>query len=133
MPDLNAIRSISISLTEDAAWCRVCRDRSGSARCSPPPRGGGGGGGHTGRVQAGSAQVQLVGSPQFGQQDLMQAMPDAGGLPVAQPAPTGHAAAVAQIQGKFFPWDAGTQDIDDAVEGLLIADARPPSFGRRRY
>jgi len=60
----------------------------------------------------------------------MQTMPDAGGLPVAQPAPTGHAAAVAQFQGKVFPWDAGTQDIDDAVEGLLIADARPPSFGR---
>lgn len=47
----------------------------------------------------------------------MQAAPDAGSLPVVQPWPADHAAAVAQFQG----WNADTQDIDDAVEGLLIA------------
>ncbi len=88
------------------------------------------GGSHTGRVQAGPAQVQLVGLAQFGQQDMMQTMPHAGGLPVAQTPPAGHAAAVAQFQRQIFPGDAGAEDVDDAVEGLLITDARSPSLGR---
>lgn len=63
----------------------------------------------------------------------MQAMPDAGDLPVPQPPPAGHAAAVAQFLGQLLPRDAGAQDVDNAVEGLLIADARPPSLGRRLH
>lgn len=60
----------------------------------------------------------------------MQTMPDPGGLPVAQPAPAGHAAAVAQFLGQLLPRDAGAQDIDDTVEGLLVAHAWSPSLGR---
>ena len=60
----------------------------------------------------------------------MKKVPDAGDLPVSQPSPAGHAAAVAQFLRQILPRDASAQDIDDAVEGLLIADTRPPSLGR---
>ncbi|AOD17949.1 hypothetical protein BER93_07175 [Xanthomonas fragariae] len=60
----------------------------------------------------------------------MQTMPHTGGLPITQPAPAGHAAAVAQLHRQVFPRHARAQDIDDAVEGLLITDTRPSTFGR---
>lgn len=60
----------------------------------------------------------------------MQTMPHTGGLPITQPAPAGHAAAIAQFHRQVFPWHARAQDIDDAVEGLLITDTRPSTFGR---
>ncbi|KWV13441.1 hypothetical protein ATB53_04360 [Xanthomonas translucens] len=87
------------------------------------------GGRRNGRVQAGPAQIQHARPAQFGQQDMMQTMPHAGGLPVAQTPPAGHAAAIAQFQRQIFPRDAGLQDVDDAFEGLLITDARSPSLG----
>lgn len=60
----------------------------------------------------------------------MQTMPHPSRLPVTQTPPAGHAAAVAQFQRQLFPGNTGAQDVDDAIEGLLVADARSPSLGR---
>ncbi len=38
-----------------------------------------------------------------------------------------------QRQRQFLARDAGAQDVDDAVERLLIADTRPSTFGRTRH
>ncbi len=54
----------------------------------------------------------------------MQAMPHTADLPITQPEPVDHAAAIAQWQGQFLSRNAGAQDIDDAIEGVLPA-ARP--------
>jgi hypothetical protein len=43
----------------------------------------------------------------------MQAHPDAGSLPVAQPAPARHTRA-ADLRRQHLPWDAGAQDKEDA-------------------
>jgi len=108
----------------DAACCRVCRDRSGSARCTRPP----GGRPHWPRPG------WLGSGPACRLAAIRPAGPDAGDARRRRPASRATGAnrscrCRSPFQGKVFPWDAGTQDIDDAVEGLLIADARPPSFG----
>jgi hypothetical protein len=68
----------------------------------------------------------------------MDFRPDAGLGPVAQPPPTGHAAAATQFLGQHLPGDAGDEDEEDAGEVLTVADrltARkpklPPLLGRQ--
>lgn len=63
----------------------------------------------------------------------MQTMPHTGSLPITQPAPTGHAAAISQFRRQILPRDTGSQHIDNAVEGVLIIDTRPSTFGRTLY
>jgi hypothetical protein len=64
---------------------------------------------------------------------MMQGLPDTGGLPVAQPPPTGHAAATAQLaSGQEPPGDAGAQHVDDPAEHGPVLDPGPAALGMRR-
>ncbi|AOD16351.1 hypothetical protein BER93_18940 [Xanthomonas fragariae] len=85
----------------------------GSELADAPP-----GAGHASGVLAGPAQVQRLDATQFRKQDLMQAIPTHHWLAHTQPAPA--------TPAKEY---AGAQDIDDAVEGGLIADTRPSAVG----
>jgi hypothetical protein len=60
------------------------------------------------------------------QQDGVDLLPGAVGLPVAQPAPTGHARATVHVLGQILPGQAGLEDEEDAGQGLPGADRRPP-------
>lgn len=80
-----------------------------------------------------SAQIQLLGPSWLGLQDLMQTVPDNRLLPITQPALAGHVVAIAAFYEKVLPRDARAKDIEDAVEGLLIADTRPSALRRTPY
>ena len=47
----------------------------------------------------------------------MEAVPDLGGLPVAQAAPTGDAGSAAHFLGQHLPRNAALEDEDDAGQG----------------
>src|SRR6185312_5246014 len=55
-------------------------------------------------------EVDLVGATEAGQEDLLDPIPDAGGLPIAQPVPTGHAATAAHLLRQVLPGEAGLED-----------------------
>ena len=83
-----------------------------------------------GAGHAGSAEVQLACTAQLVEQQQMQAIPHACGLPVTQTPPAGHATAKAQFLGQFLPWDAGAQHEQDAIEGRPVAHSRATVLGR---
>lgn len=56
------------------------------------------------------------------QHGVVQLFPHPGSVPVAQPPPTRHAAAIAQGLRQVFPCDAGVQHEQDAIEGRLVVD-----------
>src|SRR6185437_4485699 len=58
-------------------------------------------------------------------------VPGAGGLPVAQAVPAGHAATAAHLLGQVLPGDAGLEDEDDPGEDLTIVEERAPALGLR--
>lgn len=91
------------------------------------------GAGHAGPIHAGAAEIQLVRTAQFGQQRQMQTVPYAGGLPVTQPPPAGHAAAKAQFLGQVLPRRARAQHEQDAILGPLITQSRPAALWRRLH
>jgi hypothetical protein len=94
---------------------------TGFAPTSSPPSGP-----HADRVDGGPGPVDLTVIAQPVQQPVMQGLPDAGGLPVAQPPPAGHAAATAQLtSGQESPGDAGPQHIDDPAEHGPVLDPGP--------
>jgi hypothetical protein len=78
------------------------------------------------------AEVDLVGASEVGQQDLLDPVPDAGRLPVAQAIPTGHAATAAHLLRQVLPGDAGLEDEDDPGEDLAIVEEGAPAFGLGR-
>lgn len=78
---------------------------------------------YLGAIDAGPAPINLVMFTQTHQHGLVQSVPDAAGIPVAQTSPASHATAVAQGLGKVLPWNASVQNNQDAIEGCLIAHA----------
>ena len=50
----------------------------------------------------------------------MELLPDPGPVPVAQPAPTGHATATAHLLGQVLPLDARLQHKENARERLAV-------------
>jgi len=60
----------------------------------------------------------------------MQAIPDAFALPLPQTPPAAHATAKAERLKKVFPWDAGKENEQDAVEGSTVMQPGPPTLGR---
>jgi hypothetical protein len=58
----------------------------------------------------------------------MQAVPDAGRGPVAQPPPAGHPAATAHLLGQVLPGDAGLQHKQDPRQRRPVRHARPASL-----
>src|SRR5690606_20238627 len=79
-------------------------------------------GSHEAAIDDGTLPVDPVGSLQLSQQDLVQPLPDAGPIPVAEPSPAGHAATAAQLARQVLPVDAGLQDEEDAGEAPAILD-----------
>jgi hypothetical protein len=53
----------------------------------------------------------------------VQALPNAGCLPVSQPPPAGRAAAATEFFGQQPPRASGSQDVDDATEGDTVRNA----------
>jgi len=60
----------------------------------------------------------------------MQSIPDAFALPLPQASPACHATAEAEFLRQVFPWDAGHQNEQDAIEGGAVVTPRPASLGR---
>ena len=78
-------------------------------------------------------RVDLVSGVQLGQEDLVELLPDPGGLPVAKPSPAGHAAAAAHLQRQVLPRDASLEDEEDAGRRplRLSRGLRPGNRNRR--
>ena len=62
----------------------------------------------------------------------MEPLEDPGRLPVAQPAPAGHARAAAHRLGQARPRDAGAEHEDDALERLAVVHWWATTFRARR-
>ncbi len=61
----------------------------------------------------------------------METMPHSVGLPITQPTPAGHAAAIAKFPRQFFQSNTCAQHIDNSIERLLITDTRSSTFWGR--
>jgi hypothetical protein len=76
------------------------------------------------RVEAGARPVELALAAELVEQLVVELLPDAGALPVAQPAPAGDRAAAAKLAGRQQPpRDAGAQLVDDAGKRRAVVDA----------
>ena len=64
--------------------------------------------------------------PEVIQQDLQDAVPYAGLLPIAQAAPAGHPAPAAHFLRQVFPRDAGLEDEQDPRQRLAIRQRLAP-------
>src|SRR5262249_1705569 len=74
-------------------------------------------------------EVDPVGPPEVGQQDRVDPVPGAGGLPVAQAIPTGHAATAAHLLRQVLPGDAGLEEEDDPGEDLAVVEEGSAALG----
>lgn len=80
-----------------------------------------------GGVDAGAAPVALARFPRPVQECLVQRVPNAGVLPVAQPSPAGHARATARPLRQQRPLGARPRDEEDAGQaGAIRHIGRPP-------
>ena len=80
------------------------------------------------RVGDRAGPVQLIGSVQLGEQDLVELVPDTRdtrGGPVTQPPPAGHARAIAKLLWELVPADPGREDEQDAVQAGAIVERQP--------
>jgi len=91
-------------LPTGGAWGPVCRGRWGSGRYGAPFCGW-----YALRVQASAGPVQLPGHAQSVEQHLVQALPHASLVPIAQPAPTGHARTAPPLGWQHLPRNAAAQ------------------------
>jgi hypothetical protein len=64
--------------------------------------------------------VDRVGTVQFGQEQGVQALPDARLIPAPQVVAAGLAAAAAEVGGQVVPGDAGLEDEQDAGQDLAV-------------
>ena len=71
-------------------------------------------------VQAGTLPVELVGTPQFIEEHLVQSVPNPGLVPVAQP-PARHPRA---SWTEILPADARLEDEDDPGKDRMVGHAR---------
>ena len=73
-----------------------------------------------GTIDGRARPIELVGLLEFGQEDLLQLLPDPGPLPGIEVVQTGHATATAHLLGQLLPGDARLEDEDDAGENLAV-------------
>jgi hypothetical protein len=90
-----------------------------------------------GAIDGCSRPIDAVGIVQALEQDLVQAWPDTGLIPVAEATPAGLAAATAEFGGQVVPGDVGLEDEPDAGEHLAViqrfaAEETEMAWGRRR-
>lgn len=79
-------------------------------------------------VDRDAGEVQQVCGPQLGKQQLVQALPDLGLVPVPQPSPAGHPRTEARFLG--HPADAGAQHDQDPAQ-YLVAIKTPATWTPR--
>jgi hypothetical protein len=79
-----------------------------------------------------AGEIKAFGVAELIQEEVMDAVPDTGKIPVPQPTPTGHATATAHLLRQVLPRDARFQDEKDPREGFAISQGRTPSLGPRR-
>ncbi len=108
-----------------------------AARLAPIHGAGASGPAAVGRADRGAIDqrprpIDLVGPAEPGQQDSVDPVPGAVGLPVAQASPAGHARAAAHLARQVLPGDASFQDEEDARQGVAVADGGASPLGARR-
>jgi hypothetical protein len=75
-------------------------------------------------------EVDLVLRAKLGQERLVELLPDARRLPLAQAVEQGHPAA-AHLRREVLPREAGLQDEQDAAQAHAVGDPRVPALGAR--
>src|SRR5690242_17187617 len=80
--------------------------------------------GQAGAVERAPAPVDQAGLPEPVEQGVVERLPDAGLLPVAQPAPAAHPAAAAHLLREHLPGNAALEDEEDAGQRRAILDRR---------
>jgi hypothetical protein len=88
---------------------------------------------HGGGVYADAAPVDLLCNLQAYQEQVVQGQPNACVLPVAEPAPTGTAAAALHLLGQHQPRDAALEDEQDARQRGAVGYAEPAAQGAPRH
>lgn len=81
-------------------------------------------------VHSRQREVQGIRAAELGQEDLVEAGPDAGLRPLGQAAPAGHARPEAEFLREVFPADPGVQDEQDALEHQPVRMSLPPWMPR---
>ena len=76
-------------------------------------------------------QLGLVCIAELVEQLVLEPLPEARGLPVAQAPPAGHAEATAQLPGQHGPGDARAQHKDDSGQTWTIRHARSAALRLR--
>lgn len=82
-----------------------------------------------GAVHARPRPVEFAGRIQFGEQDLVQLLKDAGLLPPLQTAPAGLSRAEPQLQRQELPGHVGAEHVQDALQ---TQSAGPPAVAPAR-
>ena len=67
------------------------------------------------------------------QQSMVESLPNACSLPIAEPAPAGHSTSVAQLLREHPPRDARAQDEENAGKRRASGDARSAPLQLRRF
>src|SRR4051812_21095100 len=89
-----------------------------------PGRGPAGLGGQARRVERAPAPVDQPGLAEPVEQRVVERLPDAGLLPIAQPAPAARPAAAAHLLREHLPRDAALEDEEDAGQRRAVLDRR---------
>ena len=87
---------------------------------------------HAAAVQAGPAPIEFIKLAQPVKQLVMDALPDALGLPLLEPSPAGHARAVTQGLRQQFPGDAAAQHKENTRQDFSSGQARPTTARPQR-
>src|SRR5262249_48114253 len=109
------------------ACCLPSRGRSGSGRYRPPKNRA-----DAGAVDGALRPVQLAGSVESFEQDGVDLLPGAVGLPVPQPAPARHPAPAVHLRWQVLPRPAGPEHEQDAGQGLPVRERRPAALRAQR-
>src|SRR5215203_3886188 len=81
-----------------------------------------------GTVECAAAEVDRVRPAEPVEQRAVEPFEDPGRLPIAQPAPAGHAGAAAHLLRQARPRDAGAEHEYDALERLAIVEGWTATF-----
>lgn len=71
-------------------------------------------------VDHGFRPVQRGGCVELGEQNLVQALPHVGLVPVPQPPPARHPRTEAELLGQVLPAHPGMQDVQDPAQNLTV-------------
>jgi hypothetical protein len=87
---------------------------------------------HVAAIDDAGRPVDRLGAVQAPQELVVQALKDAGSLPLLEAA-VGRRRRAAELARQELPGDPGHEHVDDRVERDLIVDPRPPAPLRRAF